>query len=47
MANIKHILTELIINIFEKNGNKALNYKQVAARLNVVDPESKNLFYRY
>ena len=41
MANIKHILTELIINIFEKNSNKALNYKQVAAKLNVVDPESK------
>lgn len=41
MSNITHILTELITNIFEKNGNKPLNYKQVAAKLNVVDPESK------
>lgn len=41
MPNITHILTELITNIFEKNGNKPLNYKQVAAKLNVVDPESK------
>ncbi|MFD1631969.1 ribonuclease R [Pseudopedobacter beijingensis] len=41
MSNIKHILRDLIINIFENNGNKSLNYKQVSAKLNIIDPESK------
>ncbi len=41
MPNIKHILSQLIANIFESNGNKALNYKQVAAKLNITDSDSK------
>lgn len=41
MSNIKHVLTQLITNIFEENGNKALNYKQVAAKLNITDADSK------
>ncbi len=39
--NTKQILTQLITDIFEKSGNKPLNYKQVAAALNISDPDSK------
>jgi ribonuclease R len=39
--NSNQILTQLIIDIFEKSGNKPLNYKQVAAALNITDPDSK------
>ncbi|HEY1025880.1 MAG TPA: ribonuclease R [Sphingobacteriaceae bacterium] len=39
----KLILTKLITDVFEKSGNKALNYKQVAAQLNLHDPESREL----
>lgn len=41
-----HLITvfnQLISDIFEKNGNKPLNYKQVAAKLNLKDPESKEI----
>jgi ribonuclease R len=37
----KHILTQLISDVIEKSGNKPLNYKQVAAKLNLNDPESR------
>ncbi|QBQ40586.1 ribonuclease R [Sphingobacterium psychroaquaticum] len=37
----KEVLTQLIVDIFEKNKNAALNYRQVAAKLNVVDTDSK------
>ncbi|SFC23079.1 ribonuclease R [Parapedobacter composti] len=37
----KHILTQLIADVIEKSGNKPLNYKQVAAKLNLTDPESR------
>lgn len=39
---IKHVLSQLIADVFEKSGNKALNYKQVSAQLNISDPISKN-----
>jgi len=39
-APLKHILTQLISDIFEKNKNVALNHKQIAARLNLVDPDA-------
>jgi len=38
----KEVLTHLIVDIFEKSNNTPLNYKQVAAKLNLSDPESKN-----
>ncbi|MFC3197772.1 ribonuclease R [Parapedobacter deserti] len=38
----KHILTQLISDVIEKSGNKPINYKQVAAKLNLTDPESRN-----
>jgi len=37
----RQILTQLIADIFEKSGNKPLNYKQVAAKLNLGDPDSR------
>ena len=37
------VLTKLITDVFEKSGNKALNYKQVASRLNLHDEESRAL----
>ncbi|WP_306550111.1 ribonuclease R [Daejeonella sp.] len=37
------VLTKLITDVFEKSGNKPLNYKQVAAKLNLHDDESRGL----
>lgn len=37
----KEVLTQLIVDIFEKSGNISLNYKQVAAKLNITDSDSK------
>lgn len=37
----KEVLTQLIVDIFEKSGNTPLNYKQVAAKLNITDSDSK------
>jgi len=41
--HIKQVFTQLISDIFEKVGNKVLNYKQVAAKLNLSDPESRDI----
>ena len=40
-SHIKQVFTQLITDVFEKSGNKPLNYKQVAAKLNLKDPESR------
>lgn len=37
----KEALTRLIVDVFEKSGNKILNYKQVSAKLNLADTDSK------
>jgi len=37
----KNILTQLITEILQKSGNQALNYKQVSAKLNLPDQDSK------
>ncbi|MGK6351121.1 ribonuclease R [Parapedobacter sp. DT-150] len=37
----KQILTQLISDVIEKSGNTPMNYKQVAAKLNLADPESR------
>jgi ribonuclease R len=37
----KDVLTQMIIDVFEKSGNKLLNYKQVASKLNIHDTDSK------
>ncbi len=37
----KEVLTQLIIDVFEKSNNKPLNYKQVSSKLNITDTDSK------
>ncbi len=38
---VKQVLLELISNVFEASGNKPLNYRQVATKLNIIDPASR------
>ena len=33
----------MVLDVFEQNGNTALNYKQVSAKLNIHDPESREI----
>ncbi|MDN3588692.1 ribonuclease R [Pedobacter aquatilis] len=40
-ANIKLVLNQLVSDVFEKDSNKPLNYKQVSAKLNLNDHESR------
>jgi ribonuclease R len=40
-ATINTVLTQMVLDIFEQNGNTPLNYKQVSAKLNVRDPDAK------
>jgi len=40
--NFNLVLTKLISDVFEKSGNKPLNYKQVASKLHLHDDESRN-----
>ncbi|WP_231459826.1 ribonuclease R [Pedobacter sp. Leaf132] len=40
-ANIKLVLNQLVSDVFEKNSNQPLNYKQVSAKLNLTDQESR------
>ena len=40
--NFNLVLTKLISDVFEKSGHKALNYKQVASKLNLHDDESRD-----
>ncbi|MCC8410256.1 ribonuclease R [Mucilaginibacter sp. UR6-1] len=42
-STIKQVLTQMVLGVFEQNGNTPLNYKQVAAKLNVHDPESREI----
>lgn len=44
-SSVKQVLTQMVLDIFEQNGNTPLNYKQVAAKLNVRDPESRDIIY--
>jgi len=41
--SVKQVLTQLVLDIFEKNGNLPLNYKQVSAALNINDPDSRGI----
>ncbi|GAA4309136.1 ribonuclease R [Mucilaginibacter gynuensis] len=42
-SSIKTVLTQLVLGIFEQNGNTPLNYKQVSAKLNVRDTEARDI----
>jgi ribonuclease R len=39
--SFKHVLTQMVLDVFEKNGNKPLNYKQVSAQLNITETEGR------
>ncbi|WDF53587.1 ribonuclease R [Mucilaginibacter sp. KACC 22063] len=41
--SVKQVLTQLIMDVFEQNGNQPLNYKQVSSKLNVRDPDSREI----
>ena len=43
--SIKLVLTQMVLDVFEQNGNTPLNYKQVSAKLNVRDPESRETIF--
>jgi ribonuclease R len=40
---VKQVLTQLVLDVFEQNGNQPLNYKQVSAKLNIREQESKTV----
>ncbi|QJD94661.1 ribonuclease R [Mucilaginibacter robiniae] len=40
--SIKQVLTQLVLDVFERNGKESLNYKQVSAMLNVREPEARD-----
>jgi ribonuclease R len=42
-ASIQQVLTQMVLDVFEKNANTPLNYKQVSAKLNVHDPEARDI----
>ncbi len=42
-SSVKQVLTQMVLDVFEQNGNTQLNYKQVSAKLNVRDPEARDI----
>jgi len=40
-STINQVLTQMVLDIFEQNGNTPLNYKQVSAKLNIRDPDAR------
>src|SRR5476651_2575430 len=40
-STINQVLTQMVLDIFEQNGNTPLNYKQVSAKLNVHEQDAK------
>ncbi|WP_100340998.1 ribonuclease R [Mucilaginibacter auburnensis] len=42
-SSINKVLTQMVLDVFEQNGNTPLNYKQVSAKLNIRDPESRDV----
>jgi ribonuclease R len=40
-STINKVLTQMVLDVFEANGNTPLNYKQVAAKLNVHDADAR------
>jgi ribonuclease R len=44
-SSISQVFTQLVLDVFEQNGNTPLNYKQVAAKLNANDPEAREVIH--
>jgi ribonuclease R len=42
-SSINQVLTQMVLDIFEQNGNTPLNHKQVSAKLNVRDPDARGV----
>lgn len=42
-ASVQQVLTQMVLDVFEKNGNTPMNYKQVSGKLNVHDPEARDI----
>ncbi|MGI4803586.1 MAG: ribonuclease R [Janthinobacterium lividum] len=39
--SVKQVLTQMVLQVFEENGNQIYNYKQVSGKLNISDSESR------
>jgi len=44
-SSIDQVFTQMVLDIFEQNGNTPLNYKQVSAKLNIRDPEAREVIF--
>jgi ribonuclease R len=44
-SSIDKVLTQMVLDIFEQNGNTPLNAKQVSAKLNARDPEARDVIF--
>ncbi len=44
-SSIKQVLTQMVLDIFEQNSGTPFNCKQVSAKLNIHDPESRETIY--
>ncbi|MFD0793838.1 ribonuclease R [Mucilaginibacter litoreus] len=44
-SSINQVLTQMVLDVFEENGNTPLNYKQVSAKLNVRDPDARTVIH--
>ena len=42
-STINQVLTTMVLDVFEQNGNTPLNYKQVSAKLNVNNPDEREV----
>lgn len=43
--SITQVFTKLVLDVFEQNGNTPLNYKQVSAKLNINDPDDREVIH--
>jgi ribonuclease R len=43
--SISQVFTKLVLDVFEQNGNTPLNFKQVSAKLNIHDPEAREVIH--
>ncbi|UKJ09135.1 ribonuclease R [Solitalea lacus] len=43
MKGLRQIFTQLVVNILSQHPNQALNYKQISAKLNINDEESRKV----
>jgi len=44
-ASIDQVLTQMVLDVFEQNGNTPLNYKQVSAKLNINTQDARDVIY--